>query len=175
MNAKCSFSDKLIFKNGVEKVEEQLADIKDEDEEEWDTLIFWKNTRRTFGLSESTWQTGCSTALNTAVIQNTWNTCFYLRSVSEQEDIFPFLFTCVWQLQHIHVSLWQHETSERMTAHETTTSKEGEVRLREKNNMLTNGFPKKALQYIRTCRWSQTRYTNRRVWSDSIFPGGFSD
>lgn len=68
--------------------DKQLADIKDEDKEEWDTLIFERNTRRTLGLSECTWQTGCSTALNTAVIQNTWNTCFYLGSVSEQEHIF---------------------------------------------------------------------------------------
>lgn len=76
---------------------------------------------------------------------------------------FPFLFTCVWQLQPIQVSLQQHEMSEKKTTvHETSSSKEGEVRL-GKNNMLTNGFAKKALLYIRTCRWSQTHYTNRRV------------
>lgn len=63
------------------EVEKQLADIKN-------TLFFERNTRRTLGLSECAWQTGCSTTLNTAVIQNTWNTCFYLGSVSEQEHIF---------------------------------------------------------------------------------------
>lgn len=86
--SKCSFLSALILKNEAAKVEKQLADIKDEDKEEWDTLIFERNTRKTLGLSECTWQTGCSTALNTAVIQNTWNTCFYLGSVSEQEHIF---------------------------------------------------------------------------------------
>lgn len=147
MNRICSFLDELILKNEVEK---QLADIKN-------TLIFERNTRRVclanrmfHHFKYSSYPKHLKHLLLSGLGIGTGT-------------YFPFLFTCVWQLQPIHVSLWQHETSERTTAHETTTSKEGEVRLGEKNNMLTNGFAKKALQYIRTCRWSQTRYTNRRV------------
>ncbi len=80
---------------------------------------------------------------------------------------FPFLFTCVWQLQPIQVSLsatWDVGNKKRLHI----VLKRGGSPLGEKNNLLTNGFAKKALLYIRTCRWSQTYYTNRRVWSDSI-------
>lgn len=154
--------------------DKQLADIKDEDKEEWDTLIFERNTRRTLGLSECTWQTGCSTALNTAVIQNTWNTCFYLGSVSEQEHIFHSCSLVYGNFNPFKSHFGNMKRLKKLLCMKHWPQNR-EKSAWGKNNMLINGFAKKALQYVRTCRWSQTCYTSRHVWSDSIFPGGFSD
>lgn len=172
--SKRSFLSVLILKNEAEKTDKQLADIKDEDKKEWDTLIFERNTRRTLGLSECAWQTGCSTALNTAVIQNTWNTCFYLGSLSEQEHIFHSCSLVYGNFNPFKSHFGNMRCLKKRMRMKHRPQKRGKSAW-GKNNMLTNGFAKKALQNIRTCRWSQTRYTNRRVWSDSIFPGGFSD
>ncbi len=90
-------------------------------------MIFERNTRSTHGLSEYAWQTGCSTALNTEVIQNS---CFYLGWVSEQEHIFH---SC--SLVYGNFNPFKSQFSnmrclkKKTTAHETSSSKEGEVRL----------------------------------------------
>ncbi len=56
---------------------------------------------------------------------------------------FPFLFTCVWQLQPIQVSLRQHEMSEKTTCAWNIDLKRGGSPLGEKTICLQMVLPKK--------------------------------